>query len=314
MKLIEKDYFSKEQFNIHYAEIQSDAPHGTIPLVLIHGQCMCFGDYESVFEALSERYHIFAVDCPGHGKSEKNAELYTCEKIGNLLCEFIEKVIGEPCIVSGHSSGGILAAYIAGQIPTMVKGLLLEDPPFFNVEPGEVENTFVYKDGFQLYHNYINQSEEKDFMPYYLEHSYIFGIFGKKFQEKTAAEARAYMQAHPGEELKLEKIKEASLHGYKYINAFDFLFAESFYTGSWFDGVNQELILKSVKCPVVYLKAKTKYGPKKVLWAANTNQSSDRMLSLLENAKRIVVRSGHDIHYEKPKEFLKAMDALALRI
>ncbi|HHZ06975.1 MAG TPA: alpha/beta fold hydrolase [Clostridiales bacterium] len=144
MRLSEKDYLNKEQFHIHYAEIQSDAPHGTIPLVLIHGQCMCFRDYESVFEALSEWYHIFAVDCLGYGKSEKNAELYTCEKIGNLLCEFIEKVIGEPCIVSGHSSGGILAAYIAGQIPAMVKGLLLEDPPFFNVEPGEVENTFVY--------------------------------------------------------------------------------------------------------------------------------------------------------------------------
>ena len=88
--------------------------------------------------------------------------------------------------------------------------------------------------------------------------------------------------------------------GIKYISDFDFLFSESFYTGSWFEGVNQEIILKSVKCPVVYLKAKTKCGPKKVLWAANTNQSSDRMLGLLENAKRIVVRSGHDIHYEKP--------------
>ncbi|MDD3745094.1 MAG: alpha/beta hydrolase [Anaerostipes sp.] len=306
MELLEKDYICEGQVNIHYIEIKNQRP----ALLLIHGQCMCSKDYESVFQELGERYHVYAVDCPGHGKSEKRAEIYTCHRLGELLCEFIQKNIGAPCVVSGHSSGGILAAYIAGKLPEMVSGLLLEDPPFFNVEPEEMQNTFVYKDGFQLYHHYLNQTEEKEFMVYYLKNSYIFGLFGKKFQEKIAEEARQYLHTHPGEELHLEKIKEASLHGYKYIYDFDFLFSESFYTGSWFEGVNQEKILQDIGCPTVYLKAKTKYGPKKVLWAANTKESSDRMMKLMTNAERVVVRSGHDIHYEKPEKFIKALDLL----
>lgn len=85
---------------------------------------------------------------------------------------------------------------------------------------------------------------------------------------------------------------------------------EFFYTGEWFEGVTQENILKSVKCPTVYLKAKTKYGKDGILWAANTDESAEKMMTLLENAKKIVVRSGHDIHFEKPKYFLRAINYL----
>ncbi len=307
MTITEKDFYSDKNIRIHYGE----AENSKAPLLLIHGQCMCFKDYDSVIDALSEKYHVFAVDCIGHGKSEKDKSLYTCKIIGDFLCEFIQKQIGGKCFVSGHSSGGILAAYIAGRLPELVSGLLLEDPPFFSVEPQEMQNTFVYKDGFQIFHNFMAQKEEKEFLPYYLENSYIFGLFGKKFQKRLSDEARVYLQAHPGEELKLKRVKPKSLHGYLYIYDFDFMFAESFYTGSWFDGVNQEEILKAVKCPTVYLKAKTKYGPHKVLWAANTNEASDKMQSLLANSKRIVIRSGHDIHFEKPEEFVKAMAVLS---
>lgn len=38
MKIIEKDYYSEEHIRIHYAEIENDHT----PLLLIHGQCMCW--------------------------------------------------------------------------------------------------------------------------------------------------------------------------------------------------------------------------------------------------------------------------------
>ncbi len=71
---------------------------------------------------------------------------------------------------------------------------------------------------------------------------------------------------------------------------------------------------QKICCPVVYLKAKTKYGKDGVLWAANSDESSDRVMHLLANAKRVTVRSGHDIHFEKPKYFLKALKKLRKKI
>ena len=67
---------------------------------------------------------------------------------------------------------------------------------------------------------------------------------------------------------------------------------------------------KYYECPVVYLKAKTKYGKDGILWAANTDESADKIMHLLNNVKKKVVRSGHDIHYEKPRHFFKAMKML----
>lgn len=94
-------------------------------------------------------------------------------------------MIRKPCVISDHSSGGILAAYVAGKIPDFINGLMLEDPPFYNVMPGEFENTFVYKDSFQVMHEFMNQTDEKEYIVYNLQHGYIYNYLGKKFLEKT---------------------------------------------------------------------------------------------------------------------------------
>lgn len=311
IKVIHND-FTYEGAKLHYCVVRGDLGK---PLVLIHGQCMCGLDYEKVIEKLSKNYTIYLVDCFGHGDSEKNPALYRCKTIGNAIAEFIRKVIGKECIISGHSSGGILAAYVAGVIPKLVKGIMLEDPPFFNVMPGEFENTFVYHDGFKVMHDFLNQTEEPDYLVYNIDHGYIFNylgtkFFGKEWAHGLAMEMKEKLKSAPGTIPKCEKVSDKSFHGFVYMSKFDKLFAESFFTGEWFEGVTQEEILKSVKCPVVYLKAKTKYGKDGILWAANTNEAADRMMSLLEKAKKIVVRSGHDIHYEKPRYFLKAIKKL----
>lgn len=306
------DYYTKANAKLHYKIIRDTAD---TPLVLIHGQGMCGQDYQSVFEKLSKKYMLYLVDCFGHGESEKNVELYRCNIIGDAIVELIQTEIGKPCVLSGHSSGGILAAYVAGKIPELVMGLLLEDPPFFNVQPGEFENTFVYKDSFLVTHEFMNQTEEKEYIVYYLKHGYIYNYLGKRYfgedwTKRLVEEAKEKLKIAPGTIPELDKVSVKSFHGFIYMDKFDSLFSETFYTGKWFEGVNQEEILKSVECPTVYLKAKTKYGKDGVLWAANSEESADKVMILLKNSCRKTVSSGHDIHFEKPQHFLKAMKIL----
>lgn len=310
------DFITKSGSKLHYEVVGNSA---FAPLVLIHGQSMCGKDYEKATDMLSKKYVVYLVDCFGHGDSEKNPEFYRCNIIGDAIAELIEKEIRRPCLLSGHSSGGILAAYIAGKKPQLIKGVLLEDPPFFNVEPGEFENTFVYKDGFAVTHQFLNQDEEKEYLVYYIENGYVFNylgnrFFGKDWTHTLALEAAEKLKEHPGTIPKLTKVPETSFHGFTYWNQFDTAFSESFYTGEWFEGVDQEEMLKSIKCPTVYLKAKTKYGKDGVLWAANSDESADRVMRLLANGRRMVVRSGHDIHFEKPRHFLKALKILEREI
>lgn len=54
--------------------------------------------------------------------------------------EFIEVIIGQKTVVSGHSSGGLIAAWMAAYAPEHILGLVIEDSPFFSTEPGRREN------------------------------------------------------------------------------------------------------------------------------------------------------------------------------
>ncbi|MEQ2468075.1 hypothetical protein ACTQ5K_23575 [Niallia sp. Sow4_A1] len=57
----------------------------------------------------------------------------------------------------------------------------------------------------------------------------------------------------------------------------------------------------------MFLKANTNYDGN-LLVAALSDEDADRVVSLLVNGKRINIDTpGHDIHYDKPKEFTEVL-------
>jgi pimeloyl-ACP methyl ester carboxylesterase len=287
---------------LNYAEGPDNGP----ALLLIHGQSMQWEDYSTVLPGLAEYYHVYAIDCHGHGESSHNASKYKGVAMGQDFVWFIENVMGEPCVISGHSSGGILAAWIAANAPEDVLGIVLEDPPFFSVEPEEMQNTFVWRENFETLHNFKNQTDKDDYVVYYMENSYLWGMFGE-LREFVAARTRKYRAQHPGEPLKLWYIPYKWIHGTLYLDDFDLDFSETFYTGLWFEGFEQEETLSKINCPSVYIKAATQYGKDGVLYAANSDEDAEKVHSLIKGNEMITIKSGHDIHFEHPDEFIQIM-------
>ena len=162
---------------LNYAEGPDNGP----ALVLVHGQDMQWEDYARVLPDLAKRYHVFAVDCFGHGESSHDPALYSCEAIGQAVKAFAAQEVGGAYLVSGHSSGGIVAAWLAANDVEHVTACVLEDPPFFRVTPEEMQappGCFVWKDAFEVIHAYLNQEDAVDPAVYYAQHSYLFGLFG----------------------------------------------------------------------------------------------------------------------------------------
>lgn len=288
---------------LNYAESTDEQGEKT-PLLLIHGQEMAWEDYARVLPALAKVYHVYAVDCHGHGSSSHDPAAYTCQRMTDDLVLFIEKVIGQPCVVSGHSSGGILTANIAATSPQDVLGIVLEDPPFFSVLPEEMQNTFVWKDGFEVNHKFLQQSEEKYYIPFYYENGYLWKMF-QGLEQIPAATAREYSEKNQKECKKIWYMPYSWTHGVLYIDEFDPQFAEAFYNGTWLEGISQEEILKNIHCPCTYIKATTSYGDDGVLYAANDDDDAKKVETLIAGCKVTKTpTSDHDIHFVYSKEFI----------
>jgi len=104
-------------------------------LLLVPAQTESWWGYEQAMGLLAEHFHVFAVDLRGQGRSTRTPGRYTLDNMGNDLVRFIDLVIGRPTVVSGNSSGGVLAAWLAAYAkPDQLRGAVCEDPPLFSSE------------------------------------------------------------------------------------------------------------------------------------------------------------------------------------
>lgn len=281
--------------------------NGKTPLLLIHGQGVTWEDYAKVLPALAEHYHVYAVDCHGHGESSWDPQKYSAKAMAADFAEFIEVEIGDPVVISGHSSGGMVAAWMAAHFPELVRGTVIEDSPFFATEPGRRENTYAWVYSFQLYQDFKQQDEIDDYFTYFLKHNYWRNVFGDFLWNRFTRDAIAYRARHPDEPVHLiylppmiNRIFETATYPY------DHRFGETFYDNSWFEDYNQAEVLSMIKSPTVFIKATTRYDGD-LLLAALSEEDADRVVALLENGTRVDVEAGHDVHYEKPEEFTEIM-------
>jgi len=141
-KVVDAGYEQKtarvNSLDLSYVEGPDNGP----PLLLLHAQHMEWFSYSRVLPGLAKSFHVFAVDYPGHGATHPPIDyVMTANRIGRDLGDFIENVIGEPTFVTGNSSGGLLAVWLAANRPDMVRAVVLEDPPLFAAEFPRIRQT-----------------------------------------------------------------------------------------------------------------------------------------------------------------------------
>jgi pimeloyl-ACP methyl ester carboxylesterase len=301
---VEKQVTLKDGSVLNYGEGPDNGPE----LLLIHAQEVYWENYAKVLPELSKYYHIYAVDCYGHGESSKNPEKYTAVAMGTDFIWFIENVIKEPVIVSGHSSGGLLTAWLAANSPRNVRGIVLEDPPFFSTEMPRAEKSFAWVDGFQTVHKFLQQSEEKDYAIFYMKNNYFQKFFGSGW-DGIVRYAAQYRAKHPNEELRIFFLPPSLNMSLATVSSktFDIRFSDTFYDDSWFKGFDQAETLAKINCPSVLIHTSWSYDENGILLAAMDGNDANRVHSLIKNNELIEVKSGHGFHDEKPKDFIKIM-------
>lgn len=304
--MTEKCLYQKHGIKLNYYEIKNELQ----PLILIHAQGVDATSFGNVWEQLSTNYHVYAVDCYGHGESLHDAKQYNIEDIGRAVICFMEEAVQKKSYLLGHSSGGLIAAYIASHTE-LCDCLILEDPPFFSSQGERRKNTFNYIDLSTICHNFINQSECKDFVLYYFSNQYIWNLFPEKSREKVKQKmikmAAKYRKKHPDKNLKIMFWPKAALSGFQGMNNYDPLFGEAFFNDSFHNGIRHEDILRGIKCRTVFMKAQTNRSEDGFLMAALSEEDLERVTEFIEDCQIVRFDCGHGIHTENPKKFIECL-------
>ena len=110
----------------HYDSVTGVA--GEPAIVLIHASLFRSEDWENVFPRLGTRYRTVAYDHRGHGKSGRATD-YSLRAFAGDAIHVLRDLVKSPAVLIGHSLGALAALAAAAEVPDLVAGLVLEDPP-----------------------------------------------------------------------------------------------------------------------------------------------------------------------------------------
>lgn len=293
---------------LNYAEGPANGP----ALLLIPGQGVDWQNYFPVLPSLAQRYHVFAVDVYGHGRSARVPSKYSVPAIGKDLATFLRTVVGGPAIVSGHSSGGQLATWLAAYEPTLVRGAVLEDPPLLTTLFPRARQTWNYVDLATTCHEFL-ASGQTDWIAFSLPRSRMWRFFGDAGPPLIADGLRQHA-ANPDQPVRYWMMPATFNELYRGGQTYDPRFGDAFYTGSWDAGWDHLAAMRAITVPTVYIHTAVPASPDGILQAATSDEEAATIRATIPGVEFHQTTSGHGFHFEQPENYLTIVDGFAARL
>jgi len=109
------------------------------PILFLHGLSLSRDTWEETTQRLTSRYRVWTLDFRGHGHSDRASRYELADYVSDA--ETALAAIGQPVIIVGHSVGACVAGVLGQGGPLNVRGIFLEDPPWYLGKPGEWERS-----------------------------------------------------------------------------------------------------------------------------------------------------------------------------
>jgi pimeloyl-ACP methyl ester carboxylesterase len=310
---------AKSGFRQQFAELDGvlinyvRGPEAGPPILLIPGQMSLWRSYRAVMPKLTQRFTVYAIDVRGHGNSSWTRGDYSWDSAGADVARFLQCVVKKPAIVSGNSSGGILALWCAARFPELVTSVVLEDPPIFSAEMPRFRDRdrFVYNSlshavqvldapGRQrladIYRQEVPVSQTKTVQ------------LPDRFVDLLDRLVTRYQRRHPGRPASLgapwlprflnELIRAVSM--------FDPDFARAFIDGRFYGDFSHEAALRATTCPVLLLHANWNRYKAHGLVGAMDDDDARRVRELAPQTVYRRIDAKHVIRDDKPGKFITA--------
>jgi pimeloyl-ACP methyl ester carboxylesterase len=271
--------FDTGEVHLNYAEGPANGP----PLMLLHGLGRRWQVFMPVIPALSLRWHIFAPDLRGHGKSSRVARGYHGPQYSEDVARLLRARISVPAVLFGHSLGGMMAMSVAFHHPELVRALILGD----NMIVARRLHNPMYKALF---------SGLRDLARTEASVEQIADGIGKIVLPIPGTEESVTISELPGND-------EAYLLSWaRCVQHADPDTYEMTLDGSSLEGWDGEAVLRGITCPTLLLQASTELG--------GLMSDADVALAtqLLPHHTHVKFRNlGHALFIQQPEPVLRAV-------
>lgn len=312
--------FVEQQFDASGVKLNHIVgPDNGPPLVLVPAQYGTWESYQRVLVPLSKNFQVYAIDIRGHGKSTWTPGDYSWESIGRDMRQFLSGVVRRPAIVSGNSSGGIIALWCAANLPAQVGGAVLEDAPVFLAEMPRFKEQDPYAyNALKHTADSIGDPTNRDLANFFrgLE---VVRSPGKTrripdwFVDFLSGRIRKFEAAHPGEPVDIRWFPLLLRLTIKSLSMFDPDFARAFVDGRFYEGIDHAEALSKVTCPLMVLHGDDWFrDPEHGLIGAMDSDDVARIRQLVPRVQyHEVAHPRHVIHFWKPKVFVRLVEQFA---
>lgn len=283
-------------------------------MVMVPPQGADWTNYEKVIPLLSQRYQVFAIDIRGHGKSDWATGNYTYTSIGNDMVYFLENIVKKKAVVTGNSSGGLIALWLAANRPDLISAAILEDPPLFSADwPRIKEDSYVY---YVLQVTVELSRELRDSRSV----RNLARLFKKIKRPVEGGKLRgvptpvAYFMAYMIRQSQKKGSGKPKSSGkiaqvIDVLSTFDADFSQAFVDGRIYEGLNHDAALLNAKCPMLLLHANWLRHPEYGLVGAMDDDDARRARDLAPQMVYRRIDSDHVIHSHNPNLFVEEVEA-----
>lgn len=171
-----------EAYNVDRLHVEASGPEDApLAVVILHGWGSSAQLMQPVAGALAETCRVYNVDLPGHGMSPPPPSPWGVPEHAALVHELISSREDRPVVLLGHSNGGRIALYMAGddKYSADIRALVLVSPS--GVRRKRTAGYYVrrgvagaLKAPFEL----LPDGKAKDFATDWLKHSLVWRMLG----------------------------------------------------------------------------------------------------------------------------------------
>jgi pimeloyl-ACP methyl ester carboxylesterase len=283
-------------------------------LVLIPGQSTTWRSYERALPHLASHFEVFAVDVRGHGGSTWTPGKYDFDTMGDDFATLLSDVVKRPAIISGNSSGGLVALWLAANRPELVAGIVMEDAPVFSAEwPRLRDDCYVYQVFEQVPRTLVGPGR-RDLAAFFaglkvpVEHGQRLWALPGWVMAPIGWIASAHEALRPGEPVDIPFFPPAMRLVVRSMTAYDPQFSAAFLDGSACRGLDHSEALGRVRCPAMFMHADWfRVGGDGILVGSVDDADVAQMRAILPSLRYRRIRSGHMIHFYRPDVYVNEL-------